>query len=419
VTLHQATFDAEARGPLAALRVVDLSRLVAGNMLSLQLADFGADVVKIEPRGGDTLRNFKSAGLDTWWKTYARNKRSIGLNFRHDDARDVIIALVKTADVFVESFRPGVLEDMGLSPDILLEINPALVIVRISGWGQTGPYRDKPGFGTLVEGYSGFASMNGFADREPALPPIFLGDMVSGLYGFGAVMVALWATRSGGAGQVIDLSLFEPMLSVLGPQAANYSLSGEIKPRTGSRSSTTAPRNVYRSADGGWICLSTSTESMATRLFRAMGRSDLIDGGPFSTVRQRLDAVDEVDRIVGEFIAARSMSENMSFFKKMDITAGPVFDASDLVKDPYVSARQSLVEVDDPDLGPMPMPNVTPRLSRTPGVLRRVAPALGEHNTEILEPLLGAALLESLESRGVLVKAPCTASSPSQEAAQR
>lgn len=410
--LPRAGFDASAGGPLDDLRVIDLSRLVAGNMLSLQLADFGADVVKIEPRGGDTLRNFRSAGLDTWWKTYARNKRSVGLDFRHAKARDVLVALVKTADVFIESFRPGVLEDMGLSPETLLEIKPELVIVRISGWGQTGPYRDKPGFGTLVEGYSGFASMNGFADREPVLPPIFLGDMVSGLYGFGAVMVALWATRMGGAGQVIDLSLFEPMLSVLGPQAANFSLSGDIKPRTGSRSSTTAPRNVYRSADGKWICLSTSTESMATRLFRAIGRPDLVDGGPFSTVRQRLDAVDEVDRIVGDFIAARSMAQNMAFFQEMDITAGPVFDASDLMDDPYVCARHALIEVDDPDLGPMPMPNVTPRLSRTPGALRRIAPALGAHNAEILAPLLGAALFESLEAQGALIKsAPLSHSS--------
>src|SRR4051794_27305362 len=274
--LPTTLFEPCRRGPLHGLRVIDLSRLVAGNMMTLQLADFGAEVIKIEPPAGDTLRNFRAEGYDTWWKTYARNKLSVCLDLHQKASIEVVKQLAATADVLVESFRPGVLEAMGLGPDVLHALNPSLVITRVSGWGQTGPYREKPGFGTLVEGYSGFAAMNGFADREPVLPPIFLGDMTTGLYGSSATMMALWNVRaSGGAGQVIDLSLFEPTLSILGPQAANFRFTGALKPRTGSRSSTTAPRNAYVTSDGKWVCLSTSTETMAARLFHAIGRSDI------------------------------------------------------------------------------------------------------------------------------------------------
>src|SRR5690606_22598022 len=225
-------FDPQSQGPLQGLRVVDLSRLVAGNMLTLQLADFGADVIKIEPRTGDTLRAFQAGGVETFWKVYARNKRSVCLDFRHPDAIDIIKNLIESAHVLVESFRPAVLEDMGLGPQVLHSINETLVIVRVSGWGQTGPYRHKPGVGTLVEGYSGFAAMNGFSDREPVLPPFFLGDMAAGLYGANAAMIALWHTRvNGGLGQVIDLSLFEPIISLLGPQLASYKITGKVKPR--------------------------------------------------------------------------------------------------------------------------------------------------------------------------------------------
>ena len=246
-------YDPAATGALDGVRVVDLSRLVAGNILTKVLADHGADVVKIEPPEGDTLRAWKVAGIETSWKTICRNKRSVCLNLRHADAIAAVLRLVEGAAMFVESFRPGVLEAMGLAPDILLARNPALVVIRISGWGQTGPYAHKPGFGTLVEGYSGFAAINGFADREPVLPPMFMGDAYAGLQGAASAMIALRVAERTGQGQVVDVSLFEPIFSVLEPQMANWRLTGTPKPRTGSRSTNTAPRNVYQAADGGWV----------------------------------------------------------------------------------------------------------------------------------------------------------------------
>src|SRR6516165_8850885 len=270
-------FDPAATGPLDGIRVLDLTRLVAGNMLSLQLADFGADVIKVEPPSGDPLRDWRDGGHELHWKTYARNKRSIVLNLRHVDAKAALLRLVATADVFMENFRPGTLEEMGLGPAVLLKINPALVVVRVSGFGQTGPYAPLPGFGTLVEAMSGFAARTGFADREPVLPPFALADMMAGLYGAFATMTALRA-RDGGKvrGQVIDLSLLEAIFSALGPEASIYQHTGNIKKRAGSSSNTSSPRNVYRSRDGGYVAMSASTETMARRVFRTIGRPEMI-----------------------------------------------------------------------------------------------------------------------------------------------
>lgn len=403
-------FDPDQRGPLHGVRVIDLSRLVAGNMMTLQLADFGAEVVKIEPPRGDTLRNFRGGNYDTWWKTYARNKRSVALDLRRPESIEAILALAAGADLLVESFRPGVLEQMGLGPELLFARNPKLVVTRLSGWGQTGRYRAKPGFGTLVEGYSGFAAMNGFADREPVLPPIFLGDMTTGLYGASSAMMALWQVRvNGGRGQVIDLSLFEPMLSILGPQAANYQFTRELKARTGSRSSTTAPRNAYQTADGRWVCLSTSTETMAARLFHAIGRPDIPADPATATSRGRLARVAEIDAIVGAFIRQRTLAENLQFFDAADVTIGPIYDASQLLDDPYVRERESLVALEDEELGALPMHNVTPRLTGTPGGFRQPAPRIGQHSRDYLLPLLGEAEYQRLVECGAVLEDPARA----------
>jgi crotonobetainyl-CoA:carnitine CoA-transferase CaiB-like acyl-CoA transferase len=245
-------FRPDAKGPLEGIRVLDLSRLVAGNMLSLQLADFGAEVIKVEdPRKGDPLRDWRTNNISVHWKVYARNKKSVTLNLRTAEGLDLLRKLVATAQVFIENFRPGTLEEMGLAPDALHAINSKLIIVRVSGWGQDGPYRDKPGFGSLVEGMSGFATKNGFADRPPVLPPLALADMIAGLYGSSAVLVALRAVeQNGGRGQVIDLPLLDPIFSILGPEAALYKLTQKIEKRVGSRSNNTAPRNVYETSDG-------------------------------------------------------------------------------------------------------------------------------------------------------------------------
>lgn len=402
--LHAKTLDPQARGPLHGLRIIDMSRLVAGNMLTLQLADFGADVIKVEPPDGDSLRQFKTDGMDIWWKTYARNKRSVALDLRRAESIELVKSLVATADALIESFRPGVLEEMGLSPSVLHGINPDLVITRISGWGQTGPYRHKPGFGTLVEGYSGFAAINGFADREPVLPPMFLGDMTTGLYGANATMVALWNVQvQRGAGQVIDLSLFEPMLSILGPQVANYSLTGKLKSRTGSRSSTTAPRNAYMTLDDQWVCLSTASNGMARRLFDSIGQGTLLDDPRFATNAARLAHIEEVDSIVGGFVRGRTLEENLSFFDKAGVTIGPIHDARHLLTDHYVIERESVVAVEDETFGHLPMHNIVPRLCATPGEFRLSAPLIGEHNKDVLGALIAPERYEALRAAGVIV----------------
>ena len=286
-------FEPAARGPLSGLRVLDLSRVVAGNMLTLMLADFGADVVKIEPPEGDALRDWLVAGIPANWKVYARNKKSVCLDLRKPRAREIVLELVASAAVLVENFRPGTLEKMGLAPDVLHAKNPKLVIVRVTGWGQTGPYRHKPGFGTLAEGMSGFAALNGFEDREPVLPPMQLADCTAGAYGAFATLVAVREVETnGGKGQVIDVSLLEPLFAMMGPQAASYRASGKVRPRTGSRSTTAAPRNAYGTKDGRWGCMSASTQAMTERLFRAIGRADLIDDPRY---RERVLA--ENDRI--------------------------------------------------------------------------------------------------------------------------
>jgi crotonobetainyl-CoA:carnitine CoA-transferase CaiB-like acyl-CoA transferase len=403
MTLVRKTFDPDATGALDGVRVVDLSRLVAGNMLTKVLADHGAEVLKIEPPEGDTLRAWKIKGVETAWKTWCRNKKSLCLDLRTPEGQGVVRALARGASVFVESFRPGVLEKMGLSPEALLEINPKLVIVRVSGWGQTGPFRHKPGFGTLVEGYSGFAAVNGFADREPVLPPMFMGDAYAGLYGASATLIALRAAEGAyGKGQVIDLSLFDPMLAVLEPQIANNRLSGVTKKRTGSRSTNTAPRNTYKTKDGGFVCLSCSTQAMAERLLRSIGHGDLVNDPRFRNNAERLRHTDELDALIGGFIAERTMAQTLAFFDKADVTIGPIMDAASLQTDAFVAGREALIEVPDEDMGWLPMHGLVPRLSGTPGVLVRPAPRLGEHNGSILGPLLGRAELERLRAAGIV-----------------
>ena len=400
-------FTPAARGPLNGVRVVDLSRLVAGNILTLQLADFGAEVIKIEPPEGDTLRSWRVKGIETAWKVYSRNKKSVALDLRSDAGRAIVRELAKSAQILVESFRPGVLEDMGLAPAALHEINPKLVIVRISGWGQDGRYRHKPGFGTLIEGYSGFASMNGFEDREPVLPPMYLADAMAALYGYGAVMVALRNVEiDGGKGQVMDLPLFDPLFSVLGPQAANHKLTGEVKVRSGSRSTNAAPRNVYRTKDGSWVCLSASTQGMAERVLVKIGRPELVKDPRFATNIERVKNGIELDRIIGAFVGARDLAENLKYFDEAGVTIGPVYDISQITQDDYVLEREALIEIPDEDMtgNLMPTHGVVPRMSGTPGALKSAAPKVGEHNETLLKPLLGAEEYDKLAAAGVISK---------------
>ena len=372
-------------GPLAGIRVLDLSRLVAGNTLTMALGDLGADIIKVEGKEGDTLREWRVAGVATAWKAYSRNKRSLCLDLRRDGAREILLRLAATASVFVESFRPGTLEGMDLAPETLLRVNPKLIVARISGWGQTGPYAQLPGFGTLVEGMSGFASMNGFADREPVLPPIYLGDMTAGLYGAIGILAALrHVEEGGGAGQIIDIPLLDPLFSILGPQAANYRLTGKVKPRTGSRSTNSAPRNVYRTTDNKWVCLSASTQGMTERLLCAIGKPELILDPRFESNASRVVHSAELDDLLSSFMLERTQRECVAFFQAAGVTVGPVYDMADIEQDDHFHKRQIVVELPDAELGTVPMHTITPRLLATPGRFRRAAPRLGEHTREVL-----------------------------------
>jgi formyl-CoA transferase len=383
--LKKRDYAPNTRGALSGVRVLDLSRLVAGNTLTQVLADFGAEVIKVEPPAGDTLRAWQTNGVPVTWKLYARSKKSLCLELRKPEARELLLKLLPSAAIFVESFRPGTLEQMGFAPGQLLARNPKLVVVRISGWGQDGPYRRRPGFGTLVEGMSGFASMNGFPDREPVLPPMYLADSVAGLHGAAAAMIALRESeKNGGAGQVIDLPLLEPLFNILGPQAANFRLTGKVKSRTGNRSTTTAPRNAYRTQDGHWVCLSASIQKMAERLFRAIGRPELIDDPRYATNSARVRHAEELDAIIGGFIAKRALGENIAYFEQAEVTIGPVYDIAQILEDPHVIERELIADYPDPDMGEFPMHHVVPRLVGTPGAIRSAAPKLGEHNRALL-----------------------------------
>jgi crotonobetainyl-CoA:carnitine CoA-transferase CaiB-like acyl-CoA transferase len=381
-------FDPTARGPLDGIRVIDLSRLVAGNMLTLQLADFGADVIKVErPGEGDDLRRWSEAGQPIYWKVYGRNKRSMTLDLRSDAGLATLRKLLAHAQVMVENFVPGGLEKMGLVPADLLAANPALVIVRISGWGQTGPYAHKPGFGTLVEAMSGFAHLNGFPDRPPALPPLALADMIAGMQGAFATMTALRVAEREGRGQVIDLSLFEPIFSTIASEAAKTRLTGEATMRAGNQSTHAAPRNVYRCHDGGFVALSGSMQSMAMRIFDTIGRPELKADVRFVDNTARVANRDALDAIIGGFIGERDTAENLALFEAAGVTVGPVCDMAELLDHPYTVGREAIVEVEDRELGSIPMHNVVPRLGASPGGFRRPAPRLGEHTDEILAEL--------------------------------
>jgi crotonobetainyl-CoA:carnitine CoA-transferase CaiB-like acyl-CoA transferase len=381
-------FNPDARGPLDGVRVLDLSRLVAGNMLTAFLADFGADVIKVEREGaGDDLRNWREADQDIYWKVYGRNKRSLVLDLKSDSGLARLKKLVRHSQIFVENFVPGGLEKMGLAPDRLLQLNPSLVIVRISGWGQTGPFSHKPGFGTLVEAMSGFAHLNGFPDKPPALPPLALADMIAGMYGAAGVLTALRVAEREGRGQVIDLSLFEPIFSTIASEAAKFKLTGEPTLRSGNQSSHTAPRNIYECNDGKFVAMSGSMQSMAMRIFETIGRPELKSDPRFKSNAARVANRDELDTIIGAFMRERSQSQNLALFEAAGVTVGPVCSVADLVDHPFIRGREAIVEIEDAEMGSVPMHNIIPRLSASPGGFRRPAPRLGEHTDEILSEL--------------------------------
>jgi crotonobetainyl-CoA:carnitine CoA-transferase CaiB-like acyl-CoA transferase len=372
--------------PLEGIRVVEAATLFAAPLASMFLGDYGADVVKIEhPLIPDPARGHGVDGL--WFKTLGRNKRLITLDLAKPEGAALFLRLAERSDVVVENFRPGTLERWGIGWDELQRANPRLVLARVTGFGQTGPYASRPGFGTLAEAMSGFAALNGESDGPPLLPPLALADGVAGLATAFTVLAALRARDDTGRGQVVDTSLIEPLMTLLGAQATEYQLLGTLQQRTGNRSSHNAPRNAYRTADDSWVAVSASATSIAERVLRLVGRPDLVEQPWFATGAGRVAHVEEIDDAVAAWIGARERDEVLAAFTAADAAIAPIYDASDVVADPHFAARQSLVFVPDSELGDIVMTNVVSRLSETPGEIRTTGGAHGADTLAVLAEL--------------------------------
>jgi crotonobetainyl-CoA:carnitine CoA-transferase CaiB-like acyl-CoA transferase len=364
-------------------------------------------VIKVEHPRGDPLRNLGSErdGVPLWWSVASRNKRCVTIDLSKAGGQHVLRRLVATADVFIENFRPGTLERWGIGPDVLHEVNPGLVIVRTTGFGQTGPYSNQPGYGTLAESMSGFAELNGWPDKPPSLPPFALADGVAGLTGTYAAMFALWWRDHGGRGkgQVVDLAIYEPLFWLLGPQASLYDRLGMVQKRTGNSAPFVSPRNAYQANDGRWLGLSASSQSIAERVMKIVGREDLVQEEWFRDHRGRLEHNDELDAIIGAWIAERDSAEVLETFAAGEAAIALMYTIEDIVEDPQYLERESVVRVEHPVLGDLLMQGVIPRLVDTPGSVQYPGAELGEHNAEIYGGLgLSPAQVDRLCGDGVL-----------------
>lgn len=377
-------------GPLSDLRVLDLSTLFAGPMAAMHLGDMGAEVIKVEhPRRPDPSRGHGPSrdGINLWWKTLGRNKRTVTADLSSPGGREVLLRLVENADVLIENFRPDTLEKWDLGPEVLQARNPRLVIARVTGFGQVGPYRRRPGFGTLAEAMSGFAALTGEADGPPTLPPFGLADGIASLATAQAVMVALHARHRTGKGQVIDLAIVEPILALLGPQITRWAALGTMAPRTGNRSANNAPRNTYRTRDGGWVAVSTSAQSIAERVMQLVGRPEFITEPWFASGAGRASHGDELDAAVGAWIAQRDRDDVVAQFEAAEAAVAPVYDASDIAVDPQYAALGTIVTLPDDDLGEVSMQGPLFRLSEGVPSVRFTGRAPGANTTEVLAEL--------------------------------
>jgi crotonobetainyl-CoA:carnitine CoA-transferase CaiB-like acyl-CoA transferase len=378
-------------GALDGVRVVDCGVLFAGPLAATMLADFGADVIKVEHPKGDPLRNlgWQKDGVSLWWTYVNRNKRYVSLNLSKPQGASLLTELVRDADVLVESFRPGRMEAWGIGYEELRSINPGLIMVRTTGFGQTGPYKDRPGFGTVAEAMSGYAYTHGFPDAPPSLPSFALGDGVSGLYGAIAALAALRHREAGGSGQLVDVSLLEPLFAFLGPQALAYDQLGLVPERSGNATSWTSPRNTYRTRDRKWVALSASSQSVAERLITLVGRPDLIAERWFADHEGRAAHAAELDEIIGDWIARHTLTEVMASFEAAQAAIGPVYSIADIFEDPHFHAREAITSVEHPRLGTIRTANVRPLLSETPGRVRNFGGEVGEDNRMVYIDELG------------------------------
>jgi len=393
-------------GPLEGLRVLDAATILAGPLVAQILGDFGADVIKIEhPHRPDGMRGhgLEKDGHPLWWKMVGRNKKTASLYLGDPEGAELFRKLASTADVVIENFRPGTFEKWGLGYDVLSKDNPGLIMLRVTGFGQTGPYADRPAFGTLVESMSGFAHLTGEADGPPTLPAFGLADTIAGIAGSSAVSMALYHRERTGLGQVIDLDLLSPIMTAVGPGLIYADQLGIDQKRSGNRSSNNAPRNLYRTADDHWLAISTSANSIAERVMRLVGHPEVIDEPWFATGGERAKHADLLDAYVGGWIGERTRDDVMAAFTAAGAAIAPVYKPSDLLEDPQVEAIGMTATVEDEDLGPMRMQNVLWRMGRTPGAIRHTGRAHGADTDEVFAELgVDADTLGSLRGRGIL-----------------
>ena len=381
-------------GALDGVRVLDLSNFLAAPMAGMFLADFGAEVLKVErPGGGDEMRQWgnNKDGVGLYYKVVNRNKKSVTLDLRTPFGRDATLRLASESDIVLENYRPGTLEKWGLGYEALSAHNPGMVLVRVSGFGQTGPNSHRPGFGTLAEAYAGFAHINGEAGGPPLLPGFGLADSTTGLMAAFLAMVALKGREAnGGRGQVVDLAIYESLFTLLGPQVVDLDQLGKVQMRNGSRLPFTAPRNTYRTSDGRWVSMAGSAQSIFVRVLAALEVPGLAADPRFADNRARLVNAEALDVELQKAFARFDLTEIMRRFDKAQAAVAPVNDVAAIFADPHFQARENITSVVDPELGgPVRMQNVAGKLSDTPGAVRWAATRVGEHNREILVDRLG------------------------------
>jgi crotonobetainyl-CoA:carnitine CoA-transferase CaiB-like acyl-CoA transferase len=379
--------------PLAGLRVIDAATLAAGPLIATWLGEHGAEVIKIEqPGGGDPLRQWgaQKDGHGLMWKSLSRNKKCVTLNLRDEAGRDLLRDLARTADVVVMNLRPSTLTRWGLDYAGFAAVNPKLVMVHVTGFGEGGPKSDRPGFGTLGEAMSGFAHITGERDGPPTLPSFMLADGVAALNATYAVMMALYHRDVHGAdGQLIDINLIEPLARLIEQPVLTYDQLGVLQGRTGNKWDISAPRNTYLTKDGHWLAMSGSAPSIAMRALKAVGRADLTTDPRFAEAQQRLKNADLVDSVMAEWIGQQTLDDAMAVFEEAQVAAAPVYDAEQLLADPQLQARGIYPTLPDPDLGAMRVQAPVPRFSATPGGIDHLGAGIGAHNDEVYGGLLG------------------------------
>jgi crotonobetainyl-CoA:carnitine CoA-transferase CaiB-like acyl-CoA transferase len=395
-------------GPLHGIRVIETATMLAAPLCGMMLADFGAEVIKVElPGTGDQMRTwgYQKDGVPLYWKVLGRNKRSVTLDLRKPKGRALFLRLIETADVYVENFKPGTPARWGIDADVLREVNPKLIAVRVSGFGQTGPKATRAGFGTLAEAMSGFAYINGWAGKPPTLPPFGLADAIAGITAAFGVVAALQHRNRTAEGQDIDVALYEPILTVMGSILVDYQQAGVIQERNGNTTPFAAPRNAYPTRDGQWIAVSCSTQATTMRILGAIERPELIEDPRFSTNQARVEHAEALDQHIIDWTSAHDYADAMRVFEAQGVTAGPIYNAAGILADEHVLARGSVVTISDPDLGELVMQAPTPRMTRTPGEIAFAGRTIpGADNDHIFKGFLGLsdADLASLSEEAVI-----------------